>query len=200
MLLETYKIDVGFRLKMFLDRKFLAVSDIAPMLGLTNKAVYDILKGQTGLSTSTLFQLTELFDDLDLNWLIKKRIDKEADNSAITAKHDLPELTTIGKRLRHLRQILGLSAGDMAKAVDMAMVTIYHTEQDRYPPNFAICSFLFKQLDLLNPQWFFFGTGELYVIPADALTTAQHQLKLAHLAIDAYFAEQTLQKNLLTKR
>ncbi len=69
--------------------------------------------------------------------------------------------SNIAKRLKAIRQELGLKQNELAKGLDVSNPTISDLESGKYRPNFEIISRFVRRYDV-NLYYLYFGTGEMF--------------------------------------
>jgi len=79
-------------------------------------------------------------------------------------------MSTLGKRLREVREVLNLKQGDLAKEVESNQKSISSYENDKAMISGAVISHLVNKFDV-NSNWLFTGQGNMFL--NDSQTTVK---------------------------
>lgn len=61
---------IGQRLKYFLHQEKISVAEMSEVTGIPIPSIYRIFKSQSGLNSTTLTSILDLFPNLNINWLL----------------------------------------------------------------------------------------------------------------------------------
>lgn len=71
--------------------------------------------------------------------------------------------TTIGERIKLIREDLGYNKSEFAKYLDVAQSTISTIESGGSVPGYELLTSIVSKIDGLNPQWLLQGLGNMYL-------------------------------------